>query len=156
MVMKVGDNAKDFSLPNQDLKMVKLSDFFGNKIILAFFPGAFTSVCTKEMCTFRDSMAKFNKFNAKVIGISIDPPFSLNAFAKYNNLNFDLLSDFNKEVSKEYAGLHNDFAGIKGLQASKRGVFIIGKDKKIKYAWVSEDPGKEPNYSEIEENLGKE
>lgn len=153
MAMKVGNDARDFSLPDQNLKMKKLSDFYGSNIVLAFFPGAFTSVCTKEMCTFRDSMAKFNKFNAKVFGISVDPPFSLNAFAKYNNLNFDLLSDFNKEASREYAGLHENFAGIPGLQASKRAVFIIGKDRRIKYAWISEDPGKEPNYKEIEETL---
>ncbi|MGC8565227.1 MAG: peroxiredoxin [Thermoplasmata archaeon] len=155
MVLKIGDEAEDFSLPDQNLKMKRLSDFYGKNILLAFFPGAFTSVCTKEMCTFRDSIAKFNKFNAKVFGISVDPPFSLNAFAKYNNLNFDLLSDFNKEVCNTYAGLHEDFAGIKGLKASKRAVFIIGKDKKIKYVWISEDPGKEPDYNEIENTLMK-
>ncbi|MGC8558630.1 MAG: redoxin domain-containing protein, partial [Nitrososphaeria archaeon] len=99
-MIHVNDIAVDFVLPDQNLNLKKLSDFSDNNIVLAFFPGAFTSVCTKEMCTFRDSMAKFNKINAKVFGISVDPPFALNAFAKSNNLNFDLLSDFSKNVSR--------------------------------------------------------
>ncbi|MGC8635662.1 MAG: peroxiredoxin [Thermoprotei archaeon] len=148
--MKVGDKAQDFSLPNQDLKTISLSQFSGRTVVLAFFPGAFTSVCTKEMCTFRDSMAKFNKLNAIVLGISVDPPFSLAAFKKYNGLNFDLLSDFDKKVSSVYGGLHHDFAGVKGLVAAKRSVFVIAPDGTIAYSWVSEDPGKEPDYSQIE------
>jgi len=102
MVMKVGEKAQDFELPDQNMKIRKLSEFFGKKIILAFFPGGFTSVCTKELCTFRDSMANFNKFNANVIGISVDSPFCLASFAKENRLNFTLLSDVKKEISKNY------------------------------------------------------
>ncbi|WP_449462160.1 peroxiredoxin [Tardisphaera miroshnichenkoae] len=156
--MKAGDKAQDFSLPNQDLKTVSLSQFSGKTVVLAFFPGAFTSVCTKEMCAFRDSMAKFNRLNAVVLGISVDPPFSLAAFKKYNGLNFDLLSDFDKKVSAAYGGLHRNFAGIKGLVAAKRSVFVVAPDGTIAYSWVSEDPGKEPDYAQIEsviEKLGK-
>ncbi len=149
------EKAVDFELPNSELKMVKLSSFKGKPIVLAFFPGAFTSVCTKELCTFRDSMAKFNKFDAKVLGISVDHPFSLAAFKQQNGLNFDLLSDFNKEVSQKYGGLHSDFANIKGLKVAKRAVFVIDKDFNISYKWVSENPGVEPNYKEIEEHLEK-
>jgi len=149
------ETAVDFELPNTELKMTRISSYKGSPIILAFFPGAFTSVCTKELCTFRDSMAKFNKFNAKVFGISVDHPFSLAAFKAQNGLNFELLSDFNKEVSAKYGGLHDNFANIKGLKVAKRAVFIIDKNFNIAYKWVSENPGVEPNYKEIEEILSK-
>lgn len=155
MVLKIGDRAPEFELPDYNLKMRKLSEYLGNKTVLAFFPGAFTSVCTKELCTFRDSLANLNKLNAKVVGISVDPPFSQAAFAKENRLNFDLLSDFNKEVSKKYEVLHNDFAKIKGLQASKRSIFILDAKGIVRYMWVSEDPGKEPDYKKVEEELSK-
>ncbi len=155
MVMKVGEKAQDFELPDQNMKIRKLSEFFGKKIILAFFPGAFTSVCTKELCTFRDSMANFNKLNANVIGISVDSPFCLASFAKENRLNFTLLSDVKKEISKNYIGLHDNFGNIPGFQVSKRAVFIIDEKGVIRYSWISEDPGKEPNYKEIEEELAK-
>ncbi|MCL4343548.1 MAG: peroxiredoxin [Nitrososphaerota archaeon] len=154
-MIKVNDIAVDFTLPDQDLKTVKLSDFKGSNVVLAFFPGAFTSVCTKEMCTFRDSMSRFNRINARVFGISVDSPFALKAFLKDNSLNFELLSDFNKNVSRTYPGLHRNFAKVLGLEVSKRSVFIIGKDFRVKYAWVSEDPGVEPKYSEIESVLNK-
>ena len=141
----------DFELVDSELKEVKLSDLRGSPVVLAFFPGAFTSVCSKEMCTFRDSMVKFNELQAKVIGISVDHPFSLAAFKAQNNLNFTLLSDYNKEVTKKYGGLHDDFAGVKGLKVAKRAVFVIDKDGKIVYEWVSENPGNEPDYSKVEE-----
>ncbi len=155
MVLSVGQKAPDFELPDQNLKVRKLSEFFGKKIVLAFFPGAYTSVCTTEMCTFRDSMANFNKLNANVIGISVDSPFCLASFAKDNRLNFTLLSDVKKEVAKAYCGLHEDFAKIPGFQVSKRAVFIIDEKGIIKYSWISDDPGKEPNYKEIEQQLAK-
>ena len=133
--------------------MKKLSDYKGNKVVLAFFPGAFTGVCTKEMCNFRDSMQNFNKLNAKVVGISVDQRFSLAQFGKENKLTFDLLSDHTREISRKYGGLHMDFAGAKQLTASKRAVYVLDKDGKIIYNWVSENPGVEPNYKEIEEAL---
>ncbi|BAB59431.1 bacterioferritin comigratory protein [Thermoplasma volcanium GSS1] len=155
MSPKVNEKAPDFEAPDTALKMRKLSEFRGQNVVLAFFPGAFTSVCTKEMCTFRDSMANFNKFKAKVIGISVDSPFSLAEFAKKNNLTFDLLSDSNREISKKYDVLHQNFAGVPGLTASKRSVFIIDGDGIVRYAWVSDDPGKEPDYKAIQEFLSK-
>jgi len=155
MAVKVGDKAPDFEAPDTNLKMRKLSDFKGQKVVLAFFPGAFTSVCTKEMCTLRDSMANFNKVNAKVIGISVDSPFSLAEFAKKNNLTFDLISDSNREISKKYGVLHENFVNVPGLTASKRSVFVLDKDGIVRYAWVSDDPGKEPNYKEIQDFVSK-
>lgn len=155
MAVKVGDKAPQFELPGTNLKMRKLSDYAGSKVVLAFFPGAFTSVCTKEMCVLRDSMANLNKLEAKVVGVSVDSPFSLAEFGKANNLNFELLSDHSRSVSKEYEALHENFAGVPGLTASKRSIFILDKAGVVKYAWVSEDPGKEPDYGEIEKELSK-
>ena len=150
-----GEMAPDFEALDTGLKNRKLSDYRGNVTVLAFFPGAFTSVCTKEMCTFRDSMANFNKFNAKVIGISVDAPFSLKEFATKNNLQFDLLSDGNREISEKYGVLYKNFLNINKLTASKRSVFVIDKNGKVVYSWVSEDAGKEPDYKKIEEVISK-
>ncbi|EQD27388.1 peroxiredoxin [mine drainage metagenome] len=156
MELKIGERAPDFEAIDSNLKTKKLSDYKGNKVVLAFFPGAFTGVCTKEMCNFRDSMQNFNDMNAKVIGISVDQPFSLAQFSKENNLKFDLLSDHTREISKKYGGIHNDFAGAKNLTASKRAIFVLDENGVIKYNWVSENPGLEPNYSEINKVLGKQ
>ncbi|MFP3143493.1 MAG: peroxiredoxin [Caldisphaera sp.] len=152
--LNIGNKYLDFSLYNTDLKEVKLSDVFNNKkpVVLLFFPGAFTSVCTKELCTFRDKMALLNKANAMVYGISVDSPFSLSKFKAENKLNFDLLSDYNREVIKLYNVVHEDL-GIIGLpklkQAAKRAVFIFDKNGNLVYKWVSDHPGKEPDYDKV-------
>lgn len=153
--MKLGDKYIDFELYDTDLKLRSLKEFEGKNIILVFYPGAFTSVCQREMCSFRDSISKFNKFNAQVIGISVDGPFANKAFAQQNALNFPILCDFERKVSKMYGGLYENFVGIKGYSASKRSVFVIDKTGKIAYSWMSEDPGKEPNYKEIENVIEK-
>ena len=150
-----GEMAPDFEALDTGLKGRKLSDYKGNLTVLAFFPGAFTSVCTKEMCTFRDSMANFNKLNAKVVGISVDSPFSLKEFATKNNLQFDLLSDGNREISQKYGVLYQNFLNLNKLTASKRSVFVLDKTGKVVYRWVSEDAGKEPDYKKIEEVVSK-
>ena len=155
MTVKVGERAPDFELFDQDRKLRRLSEFKGKKVVLAFFPGAFTSVCTKEMCTFRDGMAEFNKLDATVIGISVNDPFTLKAFAEQNNLNFVLLSDYTREVSRKYGGVHEDFIGMKGYSGAKRAVFILDRDLVVRYAWVSDDPLKEPDYEEIKRELAK-
>ncbi|MGC8572541.1 MAG: peroxiredoxin [Caldisphaera sp.] len=152
--LNIGDKYLDFSLYNTDLKEIKLSDIFSNgkPVVLLFFPGAFTSVCTKELCTFRDKMALLNKANAVVFGISVDSPFSLSKFKTENKLNFDLLSDYNREVIKLYNVVHEDL-GIIGLpklkQAAKRAVFIFDKKGNLAYKWVSDHPGKEPDYDKV-------
>ena len=145
--------APEFSLLDQDRKLRSLSEFRGRKVVLVFYPGAFTSVCTKELCTFRDSLVNFNKLNAFVIGISVDSPFVNKAFADQNNLQFPLLSDYNRTVSQKYAGVYENFAGMQNYSASKRAVFIINEEGKILYSWVSEDPGIEPDYESISEVL---
>lgn len=149
MAVEIGKKAPDFKLYDTDRKERSLSDFAGKKVVLAFYPGAFTGVCTKEMCNFRDSMSKFNNVNAQVIGISVDPPFSNKAFADQNSLSFPILSDFNREVVKTYDAYHENFIGLNGYTAAKRAVFVINKEGVVSYKWVSDNPGVEPNYDEV-------
>ena len=152
---EVGEKAPDFTLPDQDLKQRSLSEFRGRKVVLAFYPGAFTSVCTKEMCSLRDSMSRFNELDAVVLGISVNDPFTQKAFAEANKLNFPLLSDYNREVIRKYGVYHENFVNLKGYTAAKRAVFIIDREGVIKYKWVSDDPLKEPDYDEIIRELSK-
>jgi peroxiredoxin len=149
MSLKVGEKAPNFTLVDADRKERSLSEFAGKKTVIAFYPGAFTGVCTKEMCTFRDSLANFNSMNAQMIGISTDSPFANKGFATANNITYTLLSDFTHEVSKQYVGLYDDFAHIKGLKAAKRSVFVLDAEGTVRYAWVTENPGAEPPYDEI-------
>ena len=146
---EVGERAPDFEAVDTDLKKVRLSDFKGKVVVLVFYPAAFTPVCTKEMCTFRDSMAKFNSLNAVVLGISVDPPFSNKAFKEENKLNFIILSDYNREIVKKY-DVYWEFPALPGYILAKRSVFVIDKEGVIRYKWVSDDPTKEPPYDEIE------
>ena len=155
MPVEYGSKAPIATLPDSDRKLRSIKDFLGEKVVLAFFPGAFTSVCTKEMCTLRDSMQNFTKLGGRVVGISVNDPFTLEAFAEKNNLNFSLLSDYNREAVGLFDILHKDFAGLKGYTAAKRSVFILDKEGVVRYKWVSDDPGKEPNYREIEEKLAQ-
>ncbi|MGD0591799.1 MAG: peroxiredoxin [Bacteroidota bacterium] len=153
MAIQVGNKAPEFTLFDTEKKSRSLSEFLGKKVVLAFYPGAFTGVCTKEMCTFRDTMAKFSEFNAHVVGISVDAPFANKEFATQNNLQFPLLSDYSREVIRQYCGVHEDFAGLKGYTASKRAVFIVDGNGIVKYAWISENPGVEPEYDAISKAL---
>ncbi len=149
MATKVGDNAPGFTLIDTERKPRSLSEFLGKKTVLAFFPGAFTGVCTKEMCTFRDSMSKLNGMNAQVVGISVDSPFANKAFAAQNNLQFPVLSDFDRQTVKMYGIELKDFAGLKGYTAAKRAVFVVDNAGVVRYSWITDDPGVEPKYDEV-------
>lgn len=149
MALKVGDKAPDFTMYDLDKKPRTLKEFLGKKLVLVFYPGAFTGVCTNEVCAFRDSIAQFNSMNAQVVAASTDSPFSNKAFVDHNNLNFPVLSDVTKEVSKQYTGLYDGFAGIPGYVTAKRSVFVLDTTGTVKYAWISENPGAEPNYDEV-------
>ena len=150
--IEIGGKLPDFQLHDQDRKLRSLREFQGTKLVLAFFPGAFTGVCTKEMCTFRDSL---EKLPGQVVGVSVNDPFTNKAFADAHNLNFPILSDYMRDTVKKLNIFHNDFAGLKGYTAAKRSVFILDQSGAVRYKWVSEDPGKEPNYDEIKSNLDK-
>jgi peroxiredoxin len=151
MAVDVGSKAPDFTLTNQDRQPVTLSAQNGHPVVLAFFPAAFSSVCTKELCTFRDSLASLNKARAQVYGISVDTFFSLKAFQDQQKLNFPLLSDFNKQVIREYGVFNEDMIGLKGI--AKRAVFVIDKDGGIRHREVLEDARNEPNYEKVQEVL---
>jgi peroxiredoxin len=151
MAVDVGSKAPDFTLTNQDRQPVTLSEQKGHPVVLAFFPAAFSGVCTKELCTFRDSLASLNKARAQVYGISVDTFFSLKAFQEQQKLNFPLLSDFNKEVIREYGVFNEDMIGLKGI--AKRAVFVLDKDGVIRHREVLEDARNEPNYGKVQEVL---
>jgi glutaredoxin-dependent peroxiredoxin len=149
MALAIGDRAPAFSLVDTDKKPRNLSEFLGKKTVLAFFPGAFTGTCTKEMCTLRDSLESLQSMNAHLVAISVDAPASNKAFAAKHNLDFPILSDYARNVSENYSGLYNDFSGLKGYTASKRAVFVLDSQARVTYAWISDNPGVEPNYEEV-------
>tara|TARA_B100001750_G_C14875761_1_gene287900 strand:- start:9 stop:476 length:468 start_codon:yes stop_codon:yes gene_type:complete len=146
---ELNDRAPLFELNNTKKEVVSLSDYIGKPIVLAFFPGAYTGVCDTEMCSLRDNMNSFNDLNATVFGISVDSPWSNGAFSKEYDLNFDLLSDYNRHVIKQYDVTFDGLGGLEGYESSNRAVVIIDSEGFIKYKWVAENPGIEPNYNEI-------
>ncbi len=146
----IGSDAPDFTLPNNKREPVTLSEQRGKNVVLAFFPAAFTGVCEKELCSFRDSLALLNDLDAVVYGISVDAPFANNAFAEKNSLNFPILSDYARKAVQAYDVAHDDFAGMAGYTAAKRSVFVVDKQGKVAYAWVADNPGQEPNYDEVQ------
>jgi len=147
MAADVGSKAPDFTLTNQDRQPVKLSEQRGTPVVLAFFPAAFSSVCTKELCTFRDSMARLNQARAHVYGISVDTFFTLKAFQEAQGLTFPLLSDFNKQAIRDYGVFNEEMIGLKGI--AKRAVFVIDKEGVVRHREVLEDARNEPNYDAV-------
>jgi peroxiredoxin len=148
MAVEVGDAAPDFALPDQDRQTKKLSDFRGSNVLLAFYPGAFTGGCTREVCSLRDNMAMLNGMQAQVLGISTDPPASQKAWADQNQLNFSLLSDYKRNTVEAYGVAFPDFLGMEGFTAARRSIFLIDKDGTVRYKWLAErDPI--PPYEEI-------
>src|SRR5258705_8017436 len=144
MAAETGSMAPDFTLPNQDREPVTLSKQRGRPTVLAFFPAAFSSVCQKELCTFRDALAQLNKIKAQVYGISVDTFFSLKAFADQQHLTFPLLSDFNKQVIRDYGVFNEDMIGLKGI--AKRAGFVLDKNGVVRYREVFEGARNEPDY----------
>jgi peroxiredoxin len=151
MAAEVGSTAPDFTLPNQDREPVTLSTQKGRPVVLAFFPAAFSSVCEKELCTFRDALAQLAKVNAQVFGISVDTFFTLKAFADQQRLTFPLLSDFNKQVIRDYGVFNEDMIGLKGI--AKRAVFVLDKGGVVRHREVLEDARNEPDYAKVLSSL---
>jgi len=151
--IKEGSKVPSFTLYDTERKLRELGEFRKGNMILAFFPGAFTGVCTKEMCVLRDSLSKLNALNANVVAVSVNDPFANKAFAEKNNLSFPILSDYERKVIRSWGIVQEDFAGLKGYTTAKRSVFITDKIGTVRYVWISEDPGREPNYGEIESKL---
>ena len=152
MSITVGDKAPVFTLYSDAKQAVSLEDYQGKNVILLFFPLAFTGVCTQEMCSMRDNLADYNGLNADVLAVSVDSPFTLEKFKQAEELNFPLLSDFNREVSRQYGSLYEDFVlGMRGV--SKRSAFVIDGEGIVRYAEVLESAGDLPNFVKIKETL---
>ena len=145
----VNDIAPDFTLVDQDKAPHTLSDYRGKKVVLAFYPAAFTGVCTKEMCTFQDSLAQLNDANAVVFGISPNSPFTQKAFADANGITFRLLADYDRQAVRAYGLALDDFAGLTNFTASHRAVYVVDETGQITYEWVGPHPGHEPDYEAV-------
>ena len=156
-MIQIGDKAPDFKLLDTEGSPVELSSFRGKNVVLLFFPFANTGVCTKELCSFRDGMEQYNSLNAQVLAASVDSLFSLKPWKEKNNLNFPVLSDFNKTAIKAYDAMYDVFApGKFDYQGvAKRSAFVIDKEGIVRYAEVLEIAGNEPNYDAINHVLAE-
>jgi glutaredoxin-dependent peroxiredoxin len=152
MTATIGQAAPDFILYDSEKNKVQLAELKGQNVVLLFFPLAFTSTCTKELCHVRDSIAQFNELNARVLGISVDSLYTLAKYKEAQQLNFQLLSDFNKDVSRAYNSLYETFSyGMKGV--SKRAVFIVDKMGVLRYEEILENAGELPDFETIQKTL---
>lgn len=152
MKIEIGQTAPEFTLFDSEKNKVTLSEQKGTNTVLLFFPLAFTSVCTTELCSVRDNLIWYNGVNAKVFGISVDALQTLARFKEEQQLNFTLLSDFNKDVSRAYGSIYEMFGyNMKGV--SKRAAFVINKEGIVCYAEVLENAGELPNFEAIRETL---
>ena len=149
IMVNIGDTAPAFTLKTTDKSDVSLSDYSGQTVILAFYPGAFTGVCDKEMCAFQDNMGKLNQSNSIVLGISVDSPWANAEFARKYNLEFSLLSDLDRDVVKAYDATFTGLGGIDGYVSANRVVIVIDKNGIVQHRWVAENPGVEPDYDSI-------
>lgn len=154
MAINVGTKAPDFTLRNSEVKEVSLKDFAGKNLVIHFFPAAFTGVCTEQLCNSRDELSFYNGLDAAVVAVSVDLPFSLAEFKKQQNINFDLLSDFNKDTIKAYGFYLEDFVfGYHGV--SKRGVVVVNKKGDIVYSQETENPGVQVDFPALKAALEK-
>lgn len=152
MSVTIGAKAPGFSLVNTDRQKVSLDDFKGQNLVILFFPMAFTSTCTAELCSIRDNIATYEGLNSTVVGISVDSPFTLKQFKTDQQLNFPLLSDFNKEASPAYGAFYEQFMlDLKGV--SKRAAFVVDKDGVIRYAEVLEEAKELPDFEAVKKTL---
>lgn len=154
---EVGEKAADFSLYDQDRKLRGLSEFLsGHGVVIAFFPGAFTGVCTKEMCAFRDMHGDLQKLGGSVVGISVDSPFALKGFAEVNHLNFTLLSDFDRQTIQKYGVTWRGLGGVEGYVSANRAIFVTDAHGVVRYRWVADNPGVFPNMDEVKSALERQ
>jgi peroxiredoxin len=148
MSIKIGQAAPEFKLVSSELTEVSLSDFKGKKVVIHFFPMAFTGTCTEQLCTMRDNFGYYQEMNAQILGISVDSPFTLKKYKEVNEYQFPLLSDFNKTVSPAYGAFYEEFIlGLKGV--SKRAAFVLDEDHKIVYAEVLDTATDLPDFNAI-------
>lgn len=154
MEIETGTKAPAFSLYDSEKNKISLDDFKGKNVLLLFFPLAFTSICTKELCDVRDNIGNYHKSNAQILGISVDSVYTLAKYKEEQHLNFPLLSDFNKEVSLAYGTLYETF-GLDMHGVSKRSAFVIDKLGMVRYAEVLENASEIPNFDSIQKILSQ-
>lgn len=150
----LGSPAPNFSLPDTSREQVSLESLRGKKVVLVFFPAAFTGVCEKELCTFESGLSGFESLNAQILGISVDAPFSNGAFKAKTGASFPLLSDYSRSTVQAYGIALPDFAGMAGYTASQRAVFIVDEGGNVSYEWIAPNPGVEPDYDAVQAALG--
>ena len=155
MPITIGQPAPQFTLFDSEKNKINLQDYKGKNVVLLFFPLAFTSVCTRELCSIRDSISHYNNANAQIFGISTDSLYTLAKFKNEQQLNFPLLSDYNKEVSAAYDSLYEIFPSFDMKGVSKRSAFVIDKEGNIVYAEICPTPGDEPHYEAINQALAR-
>jgi glutaredoxin-dependent peroxiredoxin len=154
MSLQIGEKAPDFKLFSSDKKEIALSDFAGKNVVVLFFPLAFTGVCTAELCSMRDDIATYQSLDAQIIAISVDSLFTLEKFKAEQNLNFPLLSDFNRTTAKAYGTSYDTFVfGMEGV--AKRSAFVIDQEGVLRYAEVLESAGDLPNFAAVKETLAQ-
>ena len=153
MSIVAGQQAPDFTLFNTDKQKVSLSDQRGKNVVLLFFPFAFTGTCTAELCNVRDNIGIYNNTNAQVFGLSVDSLFTLDKYKADQNLNFPLLSDFNKEASRAFGVLYDIFPAFELQGVSKRAAFVIDKEGVVRYAEICPTPGDLPDFAAIQKTL---
>jgi peroxiredoxin len=145
----VGQKAPDFTGVDSDNKPFTLSSLHGKKVVLAFYPAAFSGVCDKEMCAFRDSLGELNKVNAEVVGVSVDPRWSVKEFKTKHGINFPLVSDWDRKVVKAYGVEWPNFGGMQGYTAATRSIFVLDGSGTVRWSWVTDQQGKEPDYAAV-------
>jgi peroxiredoxin len=152
MAIQIGQQAPDFTLRDTEKHRITLSEQRGKNVVLLFYPLAFTSTCTRELCFMRDNLTTYNNLNAQVYGISVDSLYAQGKFKAEQNINFPLLSDFNKEASIAYDTIYETFSNdMKGV--SKRSAFVIDKEGIVRYAEVLENASEVPNFDAIQKCL---
>jgi peroxiredoxin len=153
MSIQVGQAAPAFTLYDTDKNKVALADLKGKNVVVLFFPLAFTGVCTTELCNVRDNIAVYNNTNATVLGVSVDSLFTLGKFKAEQNLNFPLLSDFNKDAAKAFGVLYETFPAFEMQGVSKRAAFVIDAEGVVRYVEVCPTPGDLPDFAAIQQTL---
>ncbi|CAF0954370.1 unnamed protein product [Adineta ricciae] len=152
--LHIGNHAPDFTLYNTANEEMTLKGFIeSSNVVLLFFPLAFSGICTNELCSIRDDMHKYEQLNAIILGISVDSMFALNKFKEEQQLQFELLSDFNRDVARQYHVLHEDFPLFNMKNVTKRAAFVIDRKGTIRHMEILDDPGKIPDFHAIEEAL---
>jgi len=150
VALRLGQKVPEFALPDTDQKTRSLAELTKQgPVVLAFFPFAFSGVCDKEMCTFRDGFGTLQEAGAQLVGISVDSSYSLKAFAQTYNLQFPLLSDFNKKTVKLYGVLQDPWVGMGYKGVAKRAVMVVDQQRRLRYRWITEAPAEEPPYAEV-------